>query len=172
MAIADLAINVDQPAGGGGDFSIKSRKDPAVKISIKLISITFGAALLLAQPALGGGGNAPQPTCAKPSGSAQRDDHPSTNGRCLTKSNEGNESKNQDTRNQEKAAAAAAQEAADTRNIARQNANFDKNRYKYGRPDSPFQSGRSNLYPSGGGLSTTSGRGGSGGGGKGASGQR
>lgn len=146
-----------------------------MKTWIKLALIVFvapSASVMMAMSASAGGGNAPQPTCAKPSGSAQRDDHPSTNGRCLTKPNEGNESKNQDTRNQEKAAAAAAQEAADTRNLARQNANFDKNRYKYGRPDSPFQSGRSNLYPSGGGLSTTSGRGGSGGGGKGASGQR
>jgi hypothetical protein len=100
------------------------------------------------------------------------------NNKCLRKPNDGKSSQNQDTRNQDNAAAAraeAARQAGVTADIAKQEANYQANKDKYGRDNGVFGSGAGwsvdskgyyqpyNPFPSKGGVKTTSGSGGNGG---------
>jgi hypothetical protein len=100
------------------------------------------------------------------------------NHKCLTKPRDDQSGQNQDTRNQDKAAQARAQAAAQkavTADIAKQQANYQANRYKYGRDDGVFGPGPGwsvdsrgnyhpyNPFPNKGGVKTTSGSGGNGG---------
>jgi hypothetical protein len=100
------------------------------------------------------------------------------NHKCLTKPRDDQSGQNQDSRNQDKAAQARAQAAAQkavTADIAKQQANYQANRYKYGRDDGVFGPGPGwsvdsrgnyhpyNPFPNKGGVKTTSGSGGNGG---------
>jgi hypothetical protein len=129
---------------------------------LALGAIGFGCLTL---PAMAGD-DAPDGGAKNPS--ACRD---TVNNKCLRKPRDDQSSQNQDTRNQDNAAAARLQ----NRVLANQPTSNDTNKYKYGRDDAVFGSGagwtvtsRGNYepwapFPNKGGTTTTRGNGGNGG---------